>query len=196
MAPLFLSFLLFLGIPRMTSQSYFFTRFSHYFIGHLVFFVCLSLSGCGFRPMHTNSVKPSIQESAVYQSIKIDIVPNREGQILRNELIDRLYIYNSVTNPQYTLTIDPIKESPRDIAITKSSEATRAQLWMTSAMHLKNVAGEEILSRDLRSIASYNTLESEFATRVTEKAARESALVDLARQIELQLNLYFNHQTQ
>lgn len=157
----------------------------------------LLLTGCGFQPLYIQSVPGSsgqstAQNSPAYQSIIIDIIPDRSGQILRNDLMDRLYVYGEPATPLYELTLTPIKESISDLAITKSSEATRAQILLTTTMTLKNNAGEVLLTRDLRARASYNTLESEFATRVTEKSARESALSDLARQAELNLNLYFN----
>lgn len=152
----------------------------------------LMLSGCGFQPMHGQFSQSAVKNSPTHQSIKIDIIPDRSGQILRNDLMDRLYVYGEPAAPLYVLTLTPIKESVSDLAITKSSEATRAQILLTTTMTLKNNAGEVLLTRDLRSRASYNTLESEFATRVTEKSARESALSDLARQAELNLNLYFN----
>ncbi len=183
------------GMARMASKTCFFGRFGSCVFMILTLMLSLNLSGCGFHPMHGQFGQDVVKNSPVYQSMKIDIIPDRSGQILRNDLMDRLYVYGEPTAPLYTLTIAPIKESSRDLAITKSSEATRAQLWLTTTMTLKNNSGEVLLTRDLRSTASYNTLESEFATRVTEKSARESALGDLARQAELNLTLYFNQKS-
>ena len=47
------------------------------------------------------------------------------------------------------------------------------------------------MERDLESIASFNVLGSEFGNRISEQATRENVLKDIARQIELQLSLYF-----
>jgi LPS-assembly lipoprotein len=50
--------------------------------------------------------------------------------------------------------------------------------------------GENVLSRPVKAITSYNVLGSQFTTRVSENDAREAALEDLARQIETQIALY------
>ena len=58
-------------------------------------------------------------------------------------------------------------------------------------MVLRDTAsGREILRRKLTAITSYNILQSQFTTRVSENDARNSALNDLARQIETQMSLY------
>jgi len=60
-------------------------------------------------------------------------------------------------------------------------------------MTLTNKAtNEQLLKRDLTVVTSYNILNSQFTTHVSETNARENALEDLARQIETQLALYFD----
>lgn len=124
--------------------------------------------------------------------VAIDGIKDREGQFLRNALIDRFYRSGRPTNPQFNLVISDIVETLRDLDITESSDATRGQLKLTTTMQLIDAkTGEELLTRKLRSTTSYNILSSEFTNRVSEQNTRENALNDLARQIELQLNLYF-----
>ena len=155
---------------------------------------CLCLSACGFEPiygtrMQSNAGQESVQSQLA--QVGIDGIPDREGQFLRNALIDRFYRNGRPQNIGYTLHINTISESTVDLDITKSSDATRAQLRLTTSMILKDeTIGDIVLTRDLRSIASYNVLTSEFATRVSAQNTRENALHDLARQIELQISLY------
>ncbi len=155
---------------------------------------CLCLSACGFEPiygthMQSNAGQESVQSQLA--QVGIDGIPDRSGQFLRNALIDRFYRNGRPQNIGYTLQIEPINESTVDLDITKSSDATRAQLSLKTSMILKDeTTGEVVLTRNLRSIASYNVLTSEFATRVSAQNMRENALNDLARQIELQISLY------
>ncbi len=124
--------------------------------------------------------------------ITIANIPNREGQILRNELINRLNRKNYASNPQYRLTLSELTENRRDLDITKDSDSTRGQLRLQTTMILTDIiTGEKLLTRTLHAITSYNILGSEFATRVTEQNARENAITELANQIELNLGLYF-----
>jgi LPS-assembly lipoprotein len=161
----------------------------------ILFAVLLSLAACGFRPVYgVNRDTPTGVEEKLAQ-VDIANIPDREGQYLRNQLIDRFYRDGRPVDPKYTLNAMNLTETKTDLDITKSSDTTRAQLRETIGYYLvDNTTGETVLSRSAISITSYNVLGSEFATRVTEENARTDALDDLARQIELQLNLYFKRQ--
>jgi LPS-assembly lipoprotein len=152
----------------------------------------LLVSGCGFTPMYGNHATPEggPVETALTQ-VEIENIPDREGQYLRNALIDRFYRNGRPSAPRYRLSVNPVQESLIDLDITKSSDSTRGQLRLTTSMNLVDTqSGESVLTRPLQSITSYNILTSEFATRVTEDNARMNALDDLARQIELQIGLF------
>ncbi|PCI55429.1 MAG: hypothetical protein COB36_07340 [Alphaproteobacteria bacterium] len=155
---------------------------------------CLCLSACGFEPIYGTHLQSNAGQESVQSQlaqVEIDGIPDRSGQFLRNALIDKFYRKGRPQSLRYTLHVEPIKESTIDLDITKSSDATRAQLRLKTAMILKDeMTGEIVLTRSLRSIASYNVLTSEFATRVSAQNMRENALNDLARQIELQIALY------
>ncbi len=152
------------------------------------------LSSCGFTPIHGTA----FQDEASAQSLRsemaqvqIENIPNREGQFLRNELIDRLYRDGRPSHPKYSLVITPIGEKKSDLDITKESDATRSQLKLRTSMQLIDIQTKEVvISRKLNAISSYNVLSSEFATRVSEQNTRENALNDIARQVELHIGLY------
>ena len=158
----------------------------------------LLFSACGFSPIHGDQSTGQAQESSSLKPqfqlnhIAIAIIPNREGQFLRNALIDRFYTQGTPTNPTYELRMTRITEQNYDFDITQESEATRRQLRLSTTLVLIDKATKKsVLSRPLTAIASSNVLESEFSTLVTEQNSRENALNDLARQIERQLALYF-----
>lgn len=156
----------------------------------------LSLAGCGFRPMYGTYAQPVTNETMngiTVENMAIDTIPDHEGQTLRNNLIDRLYKSGYPSSPTTTLTISKLGETKTELDLTRSSEATRAQLRIKSVMTLTDIAsGQTLLTRPLQTVSSYNILGSEFATRVAEKNARENAIHDIARQIELNLALYLN----
>jgi LPS-assembly lipoprotein len=166
----------------------------------LLFFMAFLLPGCGFEPMYGPKSGPKTPSSAELgtvptelSQIEIAIIPDREGQLLRNHLIDRLYLSGYPESPIATLNVSKIIEKRTELDLTKSSDATRAQLRLTTQMTLTDQSGATLLTRSLQSVTSFNILGSEFATRVTEDAARKSALNDLARQIELNLSLYYSN---
>lgn len=157
-----------------------------------------ALQGCGFQPLYGAHGVQTAHDSAVnsVQStlalVKINVIPDREGQFLYNALVDRFYRHGYPSAPLYRLDVQPIRETQVDLDITKNATATRAQLKLDTTFNLFDAAGQTILlKRTLRSVTSYNVLNSEFATRVSEQAARENALNDLAGQIETEIALYF-----
>ncbi len=151
------------------------------------------LSGCGFEPLYNQS-SPTTHTGVASQFSQIDIaiIPNREGQILRNNLMDRFYQSGLPTRPTARLMIAQIDETLTELDLTKSSDATRAQIRLKTIMTLTDMSGKPLMSRPVQSLTSFNILGSEFASRVTKESARQSAIKDLARQIELNLSLFYS----
>lgn len=153
------------------------------------------LAACGFQPLYgDHSVTNNAGVRSSLNSIHIGNIPDQPGQYLRNALIDRFY---SAGRPAagaaaYNLNIAPINESRTELDITKTSDSTRAQLYLTTSLTLKDKAGNELIQRSITAVTSYNILDSQFTTRVAEESARRQALDDLARQVETQILLYFN----
>ena len=153
-------------------------------------FAILLLNACGFTPIYADKQNTSVQGNL--DQIEIAIIPDRSGQFLRNELIDRFYKGGYPSSPAYRLDVNDLRETIFDFDITQESEATRQQIRLTSTMDLIDLkTGQSVLKRSIVAVTSNNILESEFATRITEQSAREAALNDMARQIERQLSLYF-----
>ncbi len=158
----------------------------------LALIAALFVTACGFHPVYGVNKYTPVGAEEKFQQISIENIPDREGQYLRNALIDRLYRDGRATNPTYKLTITPLIETQRDLDITVDSDTTRAQLKISTSMALIDAATQETLfKRSINSTASYNVLGSEFTNRVSEQSTRENILDDVARQIEMQISLYF-----
>ena len=155
----------------------------------------LTLTACGLSPVygtHSQSANQTEASRALGQ-VSINPLPNRSGQYLRNALIDRFYKNGYPTNPIYQLKIGTLKENKTAFDITIESEATRYQLKISTALNMIDTrTSQNVLQRNIYAVSSYNVLESEFSTRVSEQNAREAILNDLARQIEQQITLYLN----
>ncbi len=181
-------------MKKLEVRGYKLQIFAKFLILQLLTINFLLLTSCGFEPVYGDlgSKTDATAVEATLSQIAIGNIPNREGQYLRNALIDRFYRHARPANAAYGLTVGRIEERLTDLDITKSSDATRGQLRLSTTMTLNDrKTGKEVLTHKLRSITSYNILGSEFTNRVSEENARQNALDDLARQIELQLSLYF-----
>lgn len=152
----------------------------------------LSLTACGFHPVYGVNKYEATGIENRFSQIQISNIPDREGQFLRNQLIDNFYRSGRPSSPAYTLKISKISETQRDLDVTRDSDTTRAQLTLSTNIILEDKKTKQnLLERRIQSIASYNVLGSEFANRVSEDTTRENLLKDVARQVELQLSLYF-----
>jgi len=152
----------------------------------------LFLAACGFQPMYGKNQYEAVGVENRLALVNIANIPDREGQILRNHLIDQFYRSGRPDTPLYHLYVEPLRETIRDLDITATSDATRGQLRLDTRIHLTDKkTSKEVLVRNIRAITSFNILPSEFTNRVSEQNARENAIRDLAGQIERQLNLYF-----
>lgn len=162
---------------------------------YLLILSLLTLSACGFAPVYgdySTSAK-STEASTALSKVRISPLANREGQYLRNALIDRFYNNGYPETPFYQLSLSPLVERETNFDITVESETTRRQLKISTSLVFNDLrTGETILSETVYGLSSYNVLESEFATRVSEQNAREAILNDLARQIEVRISLLLN----
>lgn len=158
----------------------------------------LFVGSCGFAPMYGDYTDAKTRQAeapeSILSQIEIGIIPDRDGQILRNHLIDRFYVGAAPSaTPLYRLTVSAVQESRKELAITKTAETTRAQLHLKASMKLtSSTTDKSLLVKEVKAVIGFNILESEFATRVAEQGARDSALSDLARQIELNTVLFLH----
>lgn len=152
--------------------------------------LCLS-AACGFEPVYGINKNTPLGAESVLERVQISNIPDRDGQFLRNNLITRFYRDGRPADPLYRLEVTPVRESIRDLDITKEADATRSQIRENVQIRLIRMSDNEIvLDRNIISVASFNILESEFSNRVSEQNTRENVLIDLGRQIEQHITLY------
>lgn len=156
--------------------------------------VCfIILSGCGFSPVYgEKSAQNQSSVAAQLDKIYIDNIPDRSGQHLRNLLIDRFYTSGRPDKPANKLEIRNLTETASSLGIRKDATATRAQVQINADMILKNLkTGKIVYSRKLHTITSYNILDSQFTTLISEEDARKRGLIEMADTITRHLSLHF-----
>jgi len=156
----------------------------------LAILLAVSVSGCGFRPLYGNHATESARDD--FLRIEIGTIDDREGQLLRNELIRRLYAGGKQRVPVYRLETG-ISESKTGLAVQKNAFATRSNLTMVATFVLRDVvSGEAAFSSSSKVTVSYNILDSEFATLLAEKNARERGVRELSEDMRVRLGVYFD----
>lgn len=155
------------------------------------------VSACGFSPLYKTSAHQTV--ALPMAQIQIGNIANQNGQFLRNVLLDRLYGPNTPpASPRYRLDVRALTERATSLGIQKNATATRAQLYTSATILLidthQDLENQVVLERNLRTLNSYNILDSQYATRVSKQSVSEMSLRDIADQTVTALSLYFkNH---
>lgn len=152
--------------------------------------VLFLLQACGFRPLYGDGTPG--KRAPEFELIKVEPIPDRIGQQLRNHLLTALNTNKRKVKPRYIMKTR-IKEGTTSLAVRKSAFATRANLTVTASFQLIDSLGGKTIFSSSRSITvSYNILDSEFATLMAEKDARTRAVRELSEDIRTQLGVYFS----
>ncbi len=152
--------------------------------------VGLIVSGCGFKPLYGT---PESGEGATLEmaSVRVDPIPDRIGQVLRNELTDRLTAGVGPQPTRYRLLVK-IRESTAPLQIQTTDTITRYNFTLSARFQLIDSAtGNVVYDDNARAVGSYDVVESEFATLVAEQETGREAARDLSSSISALLALYF-----
>lgn len=157
--------------------------------------VLVLVSACGFRPLYGE--QPAGEVSADLSQVEIALISDRSGQILHNFLRDRINPRGRPVEPTHRLSVN-LTESFQELGIRKDETATRVNFRAEARYSLVELdeVTEPVVADRLRSITSYNIVESEFATISARDDARERALRLLADKIATQVAVYFNRERQ
>ncbi len=119
-------------------------------------------------------------------------IPDRIGQILRNELRDRLTPRGAPLNPRYRLTVS-MAEQKEGLAFEKDESVTRFNLTVSASYQLTEIAaGNVVTAGSARSVAAFNVVQSEFANISAEADAKRRAARAVGEEIWIRLGVYFS----
>lgn len=153
----------------------------------------MMLAACGFEPMYGTHSAQSEAATTALPNIEIANIPDRDGQYLRNLLMDRLYQHGHPDDAApYILKFGTLSKNIVDLGIQKDATATRAQIQIAAHMDLVDKStGKAVLQRDFRTVGAYNLLDDQLATLVSQQNITESILQEMRDEAVTQLSLYF-----
>lgn len=146
----------------------------------------LALGACGFEPIYAD--RPGAATRAL-REIRVDPIPDRAGQMLRDELRRRFNPLNESSTETYRLAVG-LAEETLGTAIRKDETVTRVNMSIIGSYVLRRAdTGAEVAHGMVRSTNSYNVLASDFATLAAEEDARDRAVREIATAIQTRLAL-------
>ena len=151
----------------------------------------LATAGCSLQPLHAQRSDGGGSAVDDLSNVYIKPLTDRSGQILHNFLRDRLNPRGQPATPAFQLQVE-VSESTTELAIREDETATRADLKLKAKYVLTQGRNKQILLEgDVRTVSSYNILESQFATYTAEEDARKRGLRELSDKILTHLGLFF-----
>lgn len=159
-------------------------------------FACLiilfSVANCGFQPLHgTRAGQTSGTMISDMSYVAVDTIPNRAGQLVRNQLLDRLHPKGVAGRSVFRLKVKLI-ESLEGIAFQQDDSATRFNLQLSAQFVLTdNRNGAVVFEGQTRAIAAYNVVRSDYANLISERDALKRAAKSLANGIQGRIAVFF-----
>ena len=158
----------------------------------VIAWLLLAVAGCGFQPLY-GSGPGGGEPAAVPEMAAIEIAPiaDRGGQLLHNELRDRLMPRGRPGSPRWRLDLT-LNEARADLVILQDATATFAKYTGDARWVLSDIGdGAPVLRGRARRTASFSISSSEFANLQAEEDARRRVVAAIADDIRLRLALHF-----
>lgn len=148
-----------------------------------------ALGACGFEPLYARHDADNV--AAQLETIKIEPIADRVGQMLHNRLRDGLTPRGLPAKPLYYLKVT-VTETVQESIIQRTAFAARSNLSLNVTYQLHNAKSRgAVHSGSVRSVSSYSYQTATLGTLAGEKDARERAVADAAEEIRARLALYF-----
>lgn len=149
------------------------------------------LAGCTLEPVHARRPQQGPDVTAAMAQVEVEPIPDRVGMLLRRRLEERLAPGGPRLPAEYRLRVQ-LRSSSAGSLIGKSEIVTRADLRLTAEFELTKRGGDRPVLRGwARSVHSHDVLQSAFATRAAQRAARDRGVDALSAQIARRLALFF-----
>ena len=151
---------------------------------------CLLFSACGFSPIYASQGSGGEPVDKALSNVAIANIADRQGQILRNHLIDRMYFSGRPVHPDATLNVT-VRSTESDLGIQKDATASRRELNMWADYTLNADDGRQLLKGKAHSVVSFSKLDAQYGTVAAQQNATERALNEMGEQIVNRLSLYY-----
>jgi LPS-assembly lipoprotein len=152
---------------------------------------CLVVSGCGFEPLYGQRQRGvTLTETSL---VAVAPIPERVGQLVRNELIDRLNPLGEPDRPRYRLVVTSSGRR-EGLAFQRDLTVTRYNYTLAVSYVLSDGAsGSVVLRGQTRAVAAYNVVQSEFSNVIAERDAEARAAREVGEEVALRVAAFLGN---
>jgi LPS-assembly lipoprotein len=147
------------------------------------------LGSCGFRPLYA----PGGQQDAAMSAIFVDVIPDRQGQLLREALQAHLEGTDNAAAKRFTLSI-AYAEHVEGVGIQNDNSSTRTRVTGDVTWSLKplGIGASQIAGGKVRALDGYDISNEQFFYADLSMEALNRRIADaLADQITQAIAVYF-----
>ena len=159
------------------------------------------ISGCGFEPLYVEKKTDSdwyydsefdtgIKEEMA--SVKVELIRDRIGQLIRNDLLDKLTPKGTPKSPKYYLKVTKIDKQEIDQALRNDITATRKKVIYKVSYVLQDRAHKQLINGTSTAYLGYDILRDPYSTTFAQKKNEKNAAKIIANDISLRLGAYFH----
>ncbi|MCC7428860.1 MAG: hypothetical protein IT557_18355 [Alphaproteobacteria bacterium] len=158
------------------------------------------LGACGFRPLYAagEQGRPGPAAPAAARddmaATRVAVIPNREGQLLRRFLSDRLNPGDAAAPRRYELAVG-VRLATEFLGIRRDDTPTRGRVIATAEWQLAEATGPRpapLLTGRSRAVDAYNLIDQQFfASDLARDEATRRLMEQLSEQIALRLAVFF-----
>jgi LPS-assembly lipoprotein len=157
------------------------------------------LSACGFEPLYGPQFVKQPEVCQELAQIKVTRIANREGQMLRNHLIDILSPCGQPTFPSAILNVR-LGIKKENVAVRKDGTAMRYKITLVAYISLTDPETKQILYTDKATVINAyfigdNSAFEAYSTIISERDAVRKGLKLLADEIQTLLASYYKQQS-
>ena len=159
------------------------------------------LSCCGFEPLYVeeksnsdwyynSEFDTSIREEMA--SVKVELIQDRIGQLIRNDLLDKLTPKGQPKSPKYYLSVNKINRQEIDQALRNDITATRKKVIYKVYYTLRDENHKTLINNSSEAYLGYDILSDPYSTTFAQKKNEKNAAKIIANDISLRLGAYFH----
>ncbi len=156
--------------------------------------IVLALAGCGFHPLY-GPARPGHQAaSAELAKIQVALIPDRAGQLLRQDLQQRFEGAGTAAAKRYVLQTS-FAVAQEGVAILPDNSSSRARYTATATynLHDGSADGPIIATGVARMLDAANVINNQYFAADLEGETITARMADgIADQITLRLSAYFD----
>lgn len=170
-------------------------RFCLKFLALLV--LLAPLTGCGFKPMYGQFSDGEGNLREVMANIRVASItedgrPSRLGQVIRNNLLERLTPFGETTDAEYVLKVTFFVEE-HGYGIREDESVTLQNLKLVAVYQLEEVTTARVVMESAaRALVTFDLVRSDYSNMVARQASVKRLSEDISHQMSNRIGAYFS----